>query len=96
MKARKALLIGILMLVAGAFLYALSGIVVTVYTVASGSYWTYYEYQYATHYEYQCWGLGMSPLCTFFYYLSYGGAVALSFSGALMIAVSFYRLVEGT
>lgn len=95
MKASDALYFGILLLLLGAFLYAISGVVVTVYTVSSGSYWTYYEYQYATHYEYQCGGLGVSPLCTFFYYFAYGGAGALFFAGAVMIAVSFYRLIEG-
>jgi len=96
MKAREALVLGILVLLAGAFLYALSGVAVTVYTVSSGSYWTYYEYQYATHNEYQCTHilLGTGPLCAFFYYLAYGGAGALSFAGAAMIAVSFYRLIE--
>jgi hypothetical protein len=96
MKARKALVLGILLLLAGAFLYAFSGVVVTVYAVSSGSYWTYYEYQYATHNEYQCTHilLGTGPLCTFFYYFAYGGAGALSFAGAVMIAVSLYRLIE--
>jgi hypothetical protein len=31
----------------------------------------------------------------FLYYLAYGGAGALSFAGAAMMAVSFYRLIEG-
>ena len=96
MKARKALVLGMLLLLAGAFLYAFSGVVVTVYAVSSGSYWTYYEYQYATHNEYQCRHilLGTGPLCTFFYYLAYGGAGAFFFTGAAMMAVSFYRLIE--
>jgi hypothetical protein len=78
MKPREALFAGIGLLLLGAFLYAFLGVVVTVYTVSSGSYWTYYEYQYATHSEYQCMGLGVSSLCTFSYYLAYGGAIALS------------------
>lgn len=94
MKARKALLLGILLLVAGAFLYGSSGVVINVYTVSSGSYWTYYEYQYATHNEYQCRGIGVSLLCTFFYYFTYGGAAALSLAGAVMMTVSLYRLIE--
>ena len=96
MKPREALLVGIGLLLLGAFLYTFSGVVVTVYTVSSGSYWTYYEYQYATHNEYQCMGLGVSPLCTFFYYFGYGGAGALSFAGAVMMAVSLYRLIEAS
>lgn len=95
MKPRKALVLGILLLLAGALLYAFSGVVVTVYTVCSDSYWTYYEFQHNIHYEYQCGRLGTSPLCTFFYYFTYGGAAALSFAGAAMMAVSFYRLIEG-
>jgi len=94
MKAREALLLGILLLVTGAFLFAFSSVIVTVYTISSGSYWTYYEYQYATHNEYQCAGIGVSPLCTFFYYIAYGGAAALSLAGAVMMAVSLYRLIE--
>jgi len=93
MKAREALVLGIVLLLSGAFLYALSGVVVNVYTVSSGSYWTYYEYQYATHSEYQCVGLGVSPLCTFFYSFAIGGAGALWIAGAAMMAVSFYRLI---
>jgi hypothetical protein len=94
MKAPEALVLGILLLLAGVFLYALSGVVVTVYTVSSDSYWTYYEFQHDTHYEYQCRTIGVSPLCTFFYYFARGGAGALSFAGAIMIAVSLYRLIE--
>ena len=95
MKAREALALGILLLLAGAFLYAFSGVVVTVYTVWSDSYWTYYEFQHNIHNEYQCVGLGVGPLCTFLYYFAYGGAGALFFAGAAMMAVSFYRLFEG-
>ena len=95
MKTREALVLGILLLLAGAFLYALSGVVVTVYTVSSDSYWTYYEFQHNTHYEYQCQGLGVSLFCTFFYYFARSGAAVLSLAGALMMAVSFYRLIEG-
>jgi hypothetical protein len=94
MKPREALFAGIGLLLLGAFLYAFLGVVVTVYTVSSGSYWTYYEYQYATHSEYQCMGLGVSPLCTFSYYLAYGGAIALSLAGVVMMAVSLYRFIE--
>ena len=94
MKAREALLLGILLLVAGAFLYALSGVLVTAYTVWSDSYWTYYEFQHNIHQEFQCAGLGTSSLCTFLYYFGYGGAGALSVSGAVMVAVSVYGLVE--
>jgi hypothetical protein len=94
MKAREALVLGILLLLAGVFLYAFSGVVVTVYTVTSDSYWTYYEFQHNTHHEYQCLGLGVSPLCTFFHYFAYGGAGVLSFVGAVMIAVSLYRFIE--
>ncbi|MGB9022753.1 MAG: hypothetical protein WCC94_04875 [Candidatus Bathyarchaeia archaeon] len=96
MKPREALLVGIGLLLLGAFLYAFSGVVVTVYTVSSDSYWTYYEFQHNTHCEYQCMGIGVSPLCTFFYYFTYGGAGALSFAGAVMMAVSLYRLIEGS
>jgi len=96
MKAREALVLGILLLLAGAFLYAFSGVVITVYTVWSDSYWTYYEFQHNIHNEYQCQGgLGVSSLCTFLYYFAYGGAGALSFAGAAIVAVSFYRLIEG-
>jgi hypothetical protein len=94
MKAKDALFCGIILVVLGASLYVLSSVVATVYTVSSGSYWTYYEYQYATHYEYQCLGLGVSPLCTFFYHFAHAGAGVLSFAGAVMIAVAFYRLIE--
>ena len=94
MKAREGLLLGILLLVVGVFLYAFSGVVVTVYTVASDSYWTYYEFQHNTHYEYQCRILGVSPLCTFFYYFTRGAAGVLSFAGAVMMAVSLHRLIE--
>ena len=94
MKPNDGLLYGIIVIVLGLVLYASSGVVVTVYTVTSDSYWTYYEFQHNTHYEYQCRGLGVSPLCTFFYFLAYGGAGALSFTGAVMMAVSFYRLIE--
>lgn len=94
MKAKDALFYGIILVVLGASLYAFSGVVVTVYTVSSDSYWTYYEFQHNAHYEYQCGGLGVSPLCTFFYYFARGGAAALSFAGAVMMAVSFYRLIE--
>jgi hypothetical protein len=41
-------------------------------------------------------GLGVSPLCTFLYYFAYGGAGALCFAGAVMIAVSLYRIIEGS
>ena len=95
MKAREALVLGILLLLAGAFLYAFSGAVVTVYTITSDSYWTYYEFQHNTHYEYQCGGLGVGPLCAFFYYFARGGAGVVSFAGAVMMAVSFCRLIEG-
>ena len=95
MKAREALVLGILLLLAGAFLYAFSGVVITVYTVWSDSYWTYYEFQHNIHNEYQCVGLEVGPLCTFLYYFAYGGAGALFFAGAAMMAVSFYRLIEG-
>jgi hypothetical protein len=95
MKPRLTLFAGIGLLLLGAFLYALSGVVVTVYTVSSGSYWTYYEYQYATHSEYQCVGLGVGPLCAFSYYFAFGGAVALYLAGVVMMTVSLYRLIEG-
>jgi len=95
MRPREALFTGVILLLLGALLYAFSGVVVTVYTVSSGSYWTYYEYQYATHSEYQCVGLGVSPLCTFLYYFAYGGVAALSLAGAAMMALSLYRLIEG-
>ena len=39
-------------------------------------------------------GLGVSSFCTFYYYFAYGGAAALSFAGAVMIAISLHRLVE--
>jgi hypothetical protein len=94
MKAREALLLGILLLLAGLFLYAFSGVVVTVYTVTADSYWTYYEFQHNVHYEYQCLGLGVSTSCTFFYYLARGGAGMLSTAGAILLAVSLYRLIE--
>jgi hypothetical protein len=94
MKPREGLFVGIGLLLLGVFLYAFSGVVVTVYTVSSGSYWTYYEYQYATHSEYQCVGLGVSPLCTFSYYLACGGAIALSLAGVVMMAISLHRFIE--
>ena len=96
MKPRKALFAGIGLLLLGAFLYAFSGAVVTVYTVSADSYWTYYEFQHNTHYEYQCAELGVSPLCTFLYYFAHGGAGALFIGGAVMTAVSLYRLIEGS
>ena len=96
MEPRKALVLGIFLVLAGVLLYASSGVVVTVYIVTADSYWTYYEFQHNTHYEYQCVGLGVSPLCTFLYYFAYGGAGALCFAGAVMIAVSLYRLIEGS
>jgi hypothetical protein len=40
--------------------------------------------------------LGVTPLCTFFYYFTQGGAAALSFAGAIMVAVSLYRLIEAS
>jgi hypothetical protein len=95
MKAKDALFYGIMLVVLGASLYVLSGVFVTVYTVSSDSYWTYYEFQHNTHYEYQCWTLGVTPTCALFYYFARGGAGALSFSGAVMMAVSLYRLIEG-
>jgi len=94
MRPRLTLFVGIGLLLLGAFLYALSNVAVTVYTISSGSYWTYYEYQYATHSEYQCVGLGVGPLCAFFYYFAYGGAVALYLAGVVLMAVSLYRLIE--
>jgi hypothetical protein len=95
MRPRPTLFVGIGLLLLGSFLYALSSVFVNVYTVSSGSYWTYYEYQYATHSEYQCVVLGVGPLCTFFYYFAYGGAVVLYLTGAVMMAVSLHRLIEG-
>jgi hypothetical protein len=94
MKAKDGLLYGIILVALGVVLYGFSGVVVTVYTVTADSYWTYYEFQHNTHFEYQCLELGVSPLCTFFYYFTQGGAAALSFAGAVMMAVSFYRLIE--
>jgi hypothetical protein len=95
MRAREALVLGILLLLAGVFLYTFSNVVVTVYSVFSDSYWTYYEFQHNAHYEYQCMGLGTGPLCAFFYYFARGGAGILFFAGAVLIAVSFHRLIEG-
>jgi len=95
MKAKDALFYGVILVVLGAALYVLSGALVTVYTVSSDSYWTYYEFQHNTHYEYQCWTLGVTPICKLFYYLATSGAGVLSFVGAVMTAVSFYRLIEG-
>jgi hypothetical protein len=89
-----ALVLGIILLLAGVFLYASSGALVTVYTVTADSYWTYYEFQHNTHYEYQCVGLGVNPLCTFFFYLAYAGAVSLSSAGAVLMAVSLNKLIE--
>jgi hypothetical protein len=94
MKAKETLLLGILLLVTGVFLYALSGVVVTAYTVWSDSYWTYYEFQHNIHQEYQCMALGTGPLCTFLHYFGYGGAGALSLAGAVVVAVSLYKLIE--
>jgi len=96
MKPKDALVYGIILVVLGVSLYVLSGVVVTVYTVTSDSYWTYYEFQHNTHYEYQCWTLGVTPICALFYYFTTGGAVALSFVGAVMMAVSLHRLIEGS
>ena len=95
MQAREGLVLGILLLLTAAILYAFSGAVVTVYTVWSDSYWTYYEFQHNIHQEYQCGRLGTGPLCTFFYYLTRGGAGALSLAGVATVAVSFYRVIEG-
>lgn len=95
MEPRETLVLGIFALLAGVFLYAFSGVVVTVYTVTADSYWTYYEFQHNTHYEYQCLGLGVTPLCTFFFYFARGSAAVLCFAGAVMMAVSLYRLIEG-
>jgi hypothetical protein len=95
MRPRLTLIVGIGLILLGSFLYALSSVFVTIYTVSSGSYWTYYEYQYTTHSEYQCVGLGTGTLCTFFYCFAYGGAVALYLTGAVMMAVSLHRLIEG-
>jgi len=86
--------LGITLLLAGVFLYASSGALVTVYTVTGDSYWTYYEFQHNTHYEYQCVGLGVTPLCTFFFYLAYGGAISLSSVGAVLMAVTLSKLIE--
>ena len=93
MEPREALVLGIFLLLAGVFLYASSGVVVTVYTVTADSYWTYYEFQHNTHYEYQCWTLGVTPICRLFYFLATGGAGVLSFVGAVMMAVSFHRVI---
>jgi hypothetical protein len=94
MKAREALVLGILLLSAGAFLYALSDTIVTVYVVTSDSYWTYYEFQHNARCEYQCLGLGVSPLCAFLYYFARSGAAVLFFAGAAAVAVSLYKLIE--
>lgn len=95
MKPREALALGILLLLAGVLLYAFSAAIVSVYTVTADSYWTYYEFQHNTHYEYQCLGLGVSPMCAFFYCFARGGALVLSFAGAAMMVVSLHRLIEG-
>lgn len=87
-------MLGIFLLLAGVFLYAFSGVVVTVYTVSSDSYWTYYEFQHNAHREYQCVLLGTGPICAFFYYLTRAGAGALSFVGVPMIVVSLHRFIE--
>lgn len=87
-------MLGIFLVLAGVLLYASSGVVVTVYIVTADSYWTYYEFQHNTHYEYQCVGLGVTPVCTFFFYFARGGAAVLSFVGAVMMAVSLGRLIE--
>ena len=94
LEPREALVLGIILLLAGVFLYASSGALVTVYTVTGDSYWTYYEFQHNTHYEYQCVGLGVNLLCTFFFYLAYAGAISLCSAGAVLMAVSLNRLVE--
>jgi len=94
MKPNDGLLCGIILIALGVTLYASSGFVVTVYTITSDSYWTYYEFQHSTHYEYQCRGLGVAPFCAFIYFFAYGGAAALSFAGAVMTAVSLHRLIE--
>ena len=96
MKPQQALLVGIGLILLGVFLYAFSGVLVSVYTVSSGSYWTYYEYQYATHSEYQWVGLGVSPVCTFLYSFVCGAAVALTIAGAVVMAVSLHRLIEAS
>ena len=90
---RKALVLGIILLLAGVFLYASSGALVTVYTVTGDSYWTYYEFQHNTHYEYQCVGLGVNLFCTFFFYLTYAGAICLSSAGMVLMAVSLNKLI---
>jgi hypothetical protein len=95
MRPKLTLFVGIGLLILGAFLYTSSNIVVTVYDISSGSYWTYYEYQYATHPEYQCMELGVGPLCALFYHFTYAFAVALYLAGAVTMAVSLYRLTEG-
>jgi len=96
MKPSHGLFYGIILISLGVILYAFSGVVVSVYTITADSYWTYYEFQHNTHYEYQCLELGVTPLCTFFYYFTQGGAAALSFAGAIMVAVSLYRLIEAS
>jgi hypothetical protein len=40
-------------------------------------------------------GLGTGSLCTFVYSLAYGGVVALYLTGAVMIALSLHRFIEG-
>jgi hypothetical protein len=94
MKAIKdsdALSLGIVLLLAGAFLYALSGVAITVYTASSVSSSSVSTYNY-----YGCGRLGFGPLCTFLYYMANGGAGLLSFVGAIMVTVSLYRLIIPT
>jgi hypothetical protein len=90
MRDSDALLYGIVLLLAGAFLYAFSGVVITVYqasSVWSNGSLSIYNY-------YGCGRFGFGPWCTFSYYFVYGGAGLLSFVGAIMVAVSLYRIIE--
>ncbi len=72
----------------GALLYIVSGAIVTVYTMSSGS-----STSVTTWTQYNCGRFGASIWCTIFSYATYGAAGLLSFVGAIMVTVSLYRSI---
>jgi hypothetical protein len=92
MKPRDALVYGLVLLALVAVLYTVYIGSTEVYTVTDCE----SSYHCRTYNVLECKFFGLrGGQCTFYSYIMYGACGVLSFVGAVTVAVSLYRIVEG-
>lgn len=91
LKASDGLTLGALLLVLAAFLFVLQGVLVHVTTISAPL--TAGGLVYEASYQYKC-GTLSTDQCALIYNAMTGAASILSFMGAVLVAVSLFRLTE--